>query len=329
MLPLISVIVPIYNVEKNLPRCLNSILEQTYQNLEIILVDDGSSDHSPQICDSYAQRDSRIKVIHQKNSGPSLARNAGINAANGTFLTFVDSDDYIASNMCEFLYDLILENQADISICGRFFAFENGDLEAKDMKNVQLVMDSEKAIRNMCTFRYYDTASWCKLYKKSLFNSIRFPAGKICEDWYTIYKIFDKANKIVYDSTPLYYYYQRENSISRSRNITNASIDASRELLTFVKMKYPKIIDEVASAFAFTNIGVYNSYIKYNQKCNSVRRKQFQCNVRSYLSNIIKSRDFSKFRKIQATVFCCNLILYKFIFRLLKYKIRKRYHSEA
>ena len=318
MQPLISVIIPVYKVEKYLPKCIESVLNQTYRNLEIILVDDGSPDQCPVICDKFSRRDSRVKVIHKKNGGLSSARNAGIDISKGDYLAFVDSDDYIAPNMYEFLYNLIIEKGADISICGRYVVYENGKTVIKGKKNIRLVMDSEDAIRKMCSFCFFDASSCDKLYKKSMFSSIRFPVGKLCEDWYTMYKLFDHAEIIAYDSIPMYYYYQRESSISRSDKINNAQIDASRELLKFVKSNYPNIINEAASTFAFENISVYNAYIKYHKLCDPFLLQQIKYNIYSNKKYIFKSTSISWLKKLQAFVFCVSLPLYRYIFQLLK-----------
>ena len=319
MQPVISVIVPVYKVEAYLPKCVESILAQTYQNVEVILIDDGSPDRCPAICDEFAHRDSRIKVVHKENGGLSSARNTGIDIAKGDYFAFVDSDDYIAPNMYEFLYSRMSEKQADISICGRYVVFESGKAVTKSNKNViRLVMNSEDAIRNMCTFRYFDTSCCDRLYKKTVFSSIRFPTGKLCEDWYTMYRIFDSAEIITYDSTPLYYYFQRENSISRSEKINAASIDASRQMLEFVEQKYPAVINEAASAFAFENIGVYNSYLKYHRKCDADFRSQIKHNVKCKIKYIVKNGSISTFKKMQAVIFCFSQPLYAGIFRLLK-----------
>ncbi|HBC30958.1 MAG TPA: glycosyl transferase family 2 [Clostridiales bacterium] len=319
MQPLISIIVPVYGVEKYLTRCINSILSQTYQNIEIILVDDESPDRCPEICDNFTRQDSRIFVIHEKHSGLSIARNAGINLARGSLLGFIDSDDYIDPNMYEHLYDMMLKDDADIAICGRYIVYENGETKTKNCKNiVHFKMDSEGAIRRMCSLRYFDTSSCDRLYKRTLFSSIRFPKKTICEDWYIMYKLFDSARNIVYDSTPLYYYFQRKNSISRNHNISNAPIDASEKLLEFAIKNYPSIIDEAASAFAFANIGVYNQYIKYHKKCETALKNSMKYNVKTKMKNIINSKYISAFKKMQAIVFRFSLPFYTGIFRLLK-----------
>lgn len=233
----ISVIIPVYNVEKYINQCINSVINQTYTNLEIILIDDGSPDRCGEICEEYALKDSRIKVIHQSNGGLSKARNSGLDIATGDYIGFVDSDDYIKDNMYEFLLQLLLKNNADISICGTF------DIEKNSYYEEEHYYNSEEAIKLMLTETKFNTSAWDKLYKRDLFNGIRFPEGKIYEDLATIYKLFHKASKIVYNSQPKYYYRITPNSImNQSFNYKNMDLlDASYELIEFIKKEYPAL----------------------------------------------------------------------------------------
>ena len=215
--PLISVVVPIYKVERYLSACVDSIVNQTYSNLEIILVDDGSPDRCPEICDEYARRDNRIRVIHQENGGLSAARNAGIDIARGKFLTFIDSDDFIARNYVEVLYKGIVEFDADISIAS-FYTFTKED----ELKIQSSGLPFVEIARDECYKRYgalnaelsMPLISACnKLYKKDFFASIRFPIGKLYEDAFSTYKLLDKAKKVVFTQTQLYFYRMNPQSI--------------------------------------------------------------------------------------------------------------------
>ena len=208
--PLISVVVPIYKVERYLNACVDSIVNQTYSNLEIILVDDGSPDRCPEICDEYARRDNRIRVIHQENGGLSAARNAGIDIASGDFLTFIDSDDFVAKNYVELLYNGVFKFDADISIA-TFCTFSKED----ELKIYCNDLPFEEIAKEECFRRYgalkaelsMSFISACnKLYKKDLFVSVRFPVGKLYEDAFTTYKLIDKTKKIVFTPTQLYFY---------------------------------------------------------------------------------------------------------------------------
>lgn len=208
MEPLISVIVPIYNVEAYLGRCVDSLLCQTYRNLEIILVDDGSPDGCPAICDAYAAKEKRVRVIHQKNAGLSGARNAGIEAAAGEYLAFVDSDDYVAADFLHTLYELLAATGCAISQCG--FAYVQGEpLKSQKSRDYrvyrgeslmeQLYGPEEEATRFV--------VAWNKLYRRELFEKIRYPLGRIHEDEATTYRLFHEGKKLAYTDRALYGYY--------------------------------------------------------------------------------------------------------------------------
>ena len=210
---LISIIVPIYKVEPYLRRCLDSIVNQTYTNLEIVLVDDGSPDACPQICDEYAAKDNRIVVIHQKNGGLSDARNAGLEICKGDYISFVDSDDWIESDYISTLFSLIEANQAEIAV-GNFQRFSlNNDHFPKEHL-VTETLTSDKILEKILFQKNSYTIAWGKLFKKDLFNDIRFPVGKIHEDEYTGYKPYCYAKKISCTSKILYHYLIRSDSIT-------------------------------------------------------------------------------------------------------------------
>ena len=213
----ISVIIPVYRVEEHLRECVDSVINQTYTNLEIILVDDGSPDSCPQICDEYARADDRVKVIHKPNGGLSSARNAGIDIATGKWIGFVDSDDFIAPNMYEKLY--IIVEGCDLAICNYSKVNEESALLNSDnahMKDEVLtkVEALYKATYPSCMV-YYITA-WNKLYSSKLFADIRFPEGKLHEDEFIVHHIFDKCAKVATTSECLYMYRQRDGSIMKS-----------------------------------------------------------------------------------------------------------------
>lgn len=210
---LISVVVPIYKVEKYLPKCVDSICGQTYQNLEIILVDDGSPDQCGKLCDEYAKQDGRIKVIHKKNGGLSDARNAGIEVATGKYIGFVDSDDYIHPQMYEFLHDSLQKNMACIAVCAFQCIMESEHVESKIMNSIQSEVISSETERINHFLGEEFTVAWNKLYPREYFSNIRYPKGKIHEDEFTTYKLLEMAKRICFIQEPLYYYVQRDNSI--------------------------------------------------------------------------------------------------------------------
>lgn len=214
--PLISVIVPIFNVEPYLQRCIDSIVVQTYQNLEILLVDDGSPDRCGEICDQAAQKDRRIKVIHKKNGGLSDARNEGMRSATGELFLFVDSDDCIAPTMVATLYHQLAANQADIAICGyEMFDAEGSRFPIKfEMATDPLILSGEEATRRLfANLEPLMVVAWNKLEKRSLWENRSFPVGKQHEDDFTTYQLFYAAKKVVIVGEPLYFYFQRNDSI--------------------------------------------------------------------------------------------------------------------
>lgn len=209
----ISIIVPVYDVENYIRPCLNSIINQSYRNLEIILVDDGSTDGSGDICEEYSKSDPRIQVIHKENGGLSDARNKGMRYAAGEYIMFVDSDDVISEYLAEYLYQLITETGADIGICDPVHCGPNEKITFEKETKRQ-IFSAEKAICEMLYQKSFLVAAWGKIYRRRCLDEILFPVGMLFEDSAVMYRIFDKANKIAYGNARLYGYVHRENSIT-------------------------------------------------------------------------------------------------------------------
>lgn len=212
-LPLISVIVPVYKVEAYLDKCISSIVNQTYSNLEIILVDDGSPDNCPAICDSWAARDNRIKVIHKENGGLSDARNAGMAISAGELLGFVDSDDWIEPNMYQLLYENLVANDCDMSACGVQMDWEDGTPSRRLTKDGTCVLSFEDAMRAIIEESWLKQPVWYKLYKTKLVKDILFPVGKYHEDVFWSYQAVGRAQKVCVFDQLCYHYIQRSGSI--------------------------------------------------------------------------------------------------------------------
>lgn len=241
---LISVIVPVYNTEQYLERCIDSIISQTYKNLEIILVDDGSTDRSGEICDAYGKKDTRVKVVHKKNGGAATARNRGLEIARGEYIGFVDSDDYIASDMYESLCKYLKE-EIDIVTCGRFdvYPFRSCGLKRKIFcaKNIKKYNRVE-AIGELLKTQVFSYGVAEKIYRKELFDGIRFPSGRISEDLPVTYALFKKSRNIVHIGEAKYYVYKRRDSAGRSnfnlRKMDNVLF--RRDILLDVERMYPE-----------------------------------------------------------------------------------------
>lgn len=269
---LISVIIPVYNVEKYIRECLNSVINQTYKNLEIILVDDGSQDKSGNICDEYKMKDDRIKVIHKQNGGLSDARNVGMKIAKGRYIQFIDSDDFIDKDMIEILYKIIIENDADISMCSNYILKENK--RTSDSSGKMYIYNRIEALREILLDEKIRSYAWNKLMKKELFTDIEFPKGKVFEDILTIPKIFEKSSKIVYLDIPKYYYRQREGSIlnKQTNELRLSYINAAEEINKFIEEKEPSLENYCAYNIAhitiktYNDIGFFNMYDLLNEK---------------------------------------------------------------
>lgn len=240
---LISVIVPIYNVEKYLKKCIESILAQTYSNLDIILVDDGSPDSCGKIIEEFRKKDNRIRTIHQNNGGLSDARNSGIKIANGKYILCVDSDDWIEKNMIEILYNNIIRTKSDISICEFIEEDDYQKILSNKKYNDEVIEFNEKeALKSLIKQDILTNHAWNKLYKKNLFDGVEYPKGQLMEDVSTTYKLFEKTDKVVYQNTALYHYIQRGTSILG--NITEKRINDQEQAFfnrnKYLMKKYPE-----------------------------------------------------------------------------------------
>ena len=209
--PRISVIVPVYNVEPYIDRCLQSILGQTYQNLEIVLVNDGSTDNSGAICERYARQDSRIRVYDKPYGGVSDARNYGVSHATGTYLTFVDSDDYIVPDYAEYLLKILTRSQAEMAVCQHVVWYGNKHFHTA--LSGEDVLPPKTCIERMLYHDVIDTSVWGKLYRRDLFDGISYPKGKLYEDIATTYKLILKCQKIAVGYEPKYHYVMNPDSI--------------------------------------------------------------------------------------------------------------------
>lgn len=293
---LISVIVPVYKVEKYLRKCVDSILAQTYTNLEIILVDDGSPDNCPAICDYYANKDSRIKVIHQENGGLSAARNAGLDIASGDYIGFVDSDDYISPEMYKKLYEAMKEADADISICNFQKVDEAGKrtkteetIESGTLTNIQALTELQG--KNGLCF----VISCNKLFKHHIFNGLRFPLRRYCEDNYIAHIILNRAQKIVCSNECLYYYTQRKNSIMNSNSLKLAvdEIDGFIERYNyFSKHGYSDLINDCK---LFVIVSYRRRYCLLSKQDKILLQNQFEKMYNSFHSDLINSISFKDF----------------------------------
>ena len=288
--PLISVIVPVYNVEPYLDRCVQSIVDQTYTNLEIILVDDGSPDNCPALCDAWAEKDSRIKVIHKENGGLSDARNAGMAIAAGEYIAFVDSDDWIEPQMYQCLYEAITTTDSDIASCGAKRVWLDGR-PAQNLcaVNTTCVLEQEPAMKALITSNGLVQTVWNKLYKKHIAKSVLFLVGLIHEDEFWSWQAIARASRIATLKESYYNYLQRDNSIMGAGFSENSLlvIQAKTERQKYIEKTMPDLTDIGRTDLTYTcmHIGI--------QVLKTLRRKDAARYIK-HLKSTIRNHPISK-----------------------------------
>lgn len=309
--PLVSIIIPVYGVEKYLEKCVKSVIKQSYKNLEILLIDDGSKDKSGKICDELSENDIRIKVYHKKNGGLSDARNYGLKHATGEYIMFVDSDDYININMVKKMIAIANSYNLDIVMCDFSIVNENDKIKLK--KEPQ---SSFKIYNKNQLFKLWNTdmylicnLAWNKLYRKELFDKIKFPVGKIHEDEFTVYKIVYLSKKIGYIPESLYYYYQQESSIMHNLNEKRLNLlEALKERIEFS--------NNISNSFYKETVEIYmNVIIDYYFKFKNVKKYTISNNLIKLFKNEYdeynKQGVFSIKQKIRYLTFIYLRIVYK------------------
>ena len=270
---MVSVIVPVYKAEAYLHECVKSILNQTYRDIEVVLVDDGSPDNCPQICDEYAELDSRVRVVHQSNGGVASARNLGVREAKGEWLAFVDSDDFIDSTMFETLLRIQERTGANIVSCG-FTSFVDGELPQKKEKRsvYEKTFSSHEAVADMFASNGIGCNPWCKIYHRDTFHNIQYPTGVLCEDKATTYKVYLNALKIVHTSKKLYYYRLRNNSImgSRTKKMCIDTLQINEDVCDHLNTISPKLY-MYACGYAAKSSLLYYALASKNEEMSDVR----------------------------------------------------------
>lgn len=278
---MISVIVPVYNVEKYLDKCVQSILAQTYKDFELILVDDGSPDNCPQMCDQFAKNDSRIRVLHKKNGGLSDARNAGTAIASGEFVTYVDSDDYVADDYLEKLHSLLEKYDADIAVTGveRYYGSKPN---CKNEKENEYCYSGVEALEKMLYQDTLDSSACAILLPKVMALNNLFPIGKYHEDEFTTYKYYSEARKVAVTTRKQYFYFQRPGSIMHIFGQSAVDeLDASDNLVHFCKNNYPNM-EKAAKSKKFSN---YCQVLLKNTNINNDNYKEYK-RIIHYIDNV-------------------------------------------
>lgn len=305
---LVSIIVPVYNVKPYLERCVNSLIGQSYKELEIILVDDGSTDGCGDLCDVLMTRDKRIRVIHQENQGLSAARNTGIEAAHGEFFCFVDSDDYVNPEYVKYLYELCTGNEADIAICGHLITKKGDYFKPIDFSKPVDVYSREEIFDRFYTDMHGSIViAWNKLYKRMCIGDIRYDVGMIHEDEATTFKFLYNAHKIAFGREVGYYYFDRSGSITGSayskRNLDILKAYETR-LLFYKEHREDKLYDRECQFYLSEILNQYRkvkAFLKGDKETLKMLRIKYK---KSYIES-----DRSKWSASRRCMYALCLVL--------------------
>ncbi len=315
----LSVIVPVYNVQKYLPQCIDSILNQTYQNLELILIDDGSPDKCPEICDDYEKKDSRVKVIHKENGGQGSARNRGLDIATGDYIAFIDSDDYVELDMFAIMVKALEETNSDMCHCG-FITHTGLRTVLSDVPEENYILNSsEEILKEYFSFTFINGGPCAKIFRKKVFADLRYPEGVAREDVYIMHHAFAACDRAVHCGKCLYHYNIREGSSEHQEFDPKflISIKIADERYEFIKKNYPNLLPFVEKS----KYGSRISAIKKIVRSNSVKKyRDIYDELIKYLKdNTPPTKKYKKQRML--------ILYFPLIYKLeidIKHKYRKK-----
>ena len=314
----ITMIIPVYNTAAYLDKCLSSISAQSFSDFELIIVDDGSTDDSPKICDDWAKKDSRFTVIHQKNAGQSAARNAGIDAAKGDYLAFADSDDYVEPEYLQRLYDTIQKFKADLSLCG-YYEHKNRVKRALGPEK-ECVLDRNTALGKLVEDKELKSFFWASLFKKELFEGIRLPVGRNYEDLAVIYKLYYKADNVAMTPEPLYHYQIRVGSMSYNdatagvwHEKCHASVESQTERTAFFRDK--KESELAGHSLAESLPYIYSDILTGYQTDNIEDVAESRAYLKKEKKEIMANPYISRKNKLLYNIYSANRFVFTLFFR--------------
>ena len=297
---LISIVIPVYNVEKYLKNCIDSVLNQTYQNIEIILIDDGSIDNSGKICDEYAKISDKVVVIHQQNLGASCARNVGIEIANGKYITFIDSDDIVEKKYIEYLYNLVIKNNVKMAIASYKIISEHDKCIDIGDGYEEKILKTEECLDRLLKEKGFTVSPCSKIYSKELFEEIKFPEGKLYEDNGTIYKFIMKCDNIAYGNESYYLYYRRNNSSTMSKfNLRKLDlIELTDNMCNEIEEVFPNLVETTEKKRITVRFSVLRMMNLKEDKITNKKRKEIEKFIKDRKIKIMKNKNMDTRDKI-------------------------------
>lgn len=328
--PLVSIIIPVYNAAQYLPTCIENILSQTYKNIEVILVDDGSTDNSYEICLDYMKKYDYIFTFHKENGGTASARNYGVDRSKGDYIAFIDTDDEITEDYIEFLYDLLIKNDGDISLCGYQKYFGEVPPVITEKKGDINVFSAEAALEDLLYRRHFTSSPWGKLIKREVFFKGVFPEGMLYEDLAVVYKWFGESGRIVYSPHVRYFYLQRQGSSMHSQFDIKKwdRITITLEMCRYIEEHYPQLVPAMKSRLLITTLQVLREvplskkYVKY--------RKQLKKYLKDTRSTVLFDKKNGNKARIMALCAYLPYSLLKYMglfmgWGIMKFKIAEKY----
>lgn len=316
--PLISVIVPAYNVEKFIGKCIDSILRQSFKDFEVLLIDDGAKDSTPEICDACAKKDSRIKVYHKENGGLSDARNYGIDRMQGKYVTFIDSDDYVDSGYFEYLYGLITqEEDIQIAICGKKSVREDENA-SPDPETFHEIITGERAVQKMLCGHGSGHSAWGKLYSANLWKTVRYPKGKIYEDYATTYRVMALVDKAAWGNAAMYFYVQHIESIMHQKcsRRSISLVDIADEETEFIVKKWPALKQEALARKVTSELKCLQNILNAkNEEFDDYKQKIVE-DVRRHKGELLASKKVALKTKIKIIALLLGERTFGFIYNL-------------
>lgn len=321
---LISIIIPVYKVEEYLDRCVESVLAQTYPNLEILLVDDGSPDRCGEMCDAWAKKDPRIRVIHKENGGLSDARNAGLDVATGEYIGFVDSDDWIDPDMYEKMLAAIKQYDANLAICCFYKHWQLAGTSTRQDIGCDQIYSKQKFLYELILDETVPNYAWNKLYHRSLFEGIRYPKGRVFEDILTIYKVSDRVTRAVHLSAPLYHYLRRGDSIvgSYTADIHIEACIARQELYKDVIAQHPELTGVLSRRYLESFWSLRRRFLERNTPKLSLCCKRIRGEIapffKRYRKNLVTTGKLTALTRLKTELYLALPGLYRKAYLLLK-----------
>lgn len=320
MNPLISLVIPVYNVEKYLDKCMESVLAQTYDNFEVILVDDGSTDNSGKMCDEYAKKDSRVIVYHKPNGGLSDARNFGVEHCNADLVSFIDSDDCVTEDYLEYLWHLMDKYDCKMSCAGNKIVPEGKEYTLKSDNITEVKLGTAKALERIC---YSSVGAVTRLYQKELLLNNPFPVGRLYEDLASTYKKVSECDYVVFSNKEIYIWIQRDSSITHS-GISEKQMDifwAADELYNFIIKNYPEIKIAADTRCLMAADSFATKAFNY---CDAKDRKKYFDVAKHYalphINGAKRNTYFTYSMKIKCVCFKLGFLSYNVLWRLIKIK---------